>query len=165
MFAYTLILVICMLIIFATRPQNFNFQIILTLLTVFVFYLIIPNRFVNQTIPALIGIAGEIGLIVIFAHTTTTNLFSALLILLFAVAIAASSSWQIQKYRQKGYQEMSERKQSEDELRESEEQFRTLAEQSPNMIFINQDGRIVYVNKKSGRYCGLFTRGVLFSLV
>jgi len=37
-------------------------------------------------------------------------------------------------------------KETEHALRESEEKFKNLAEQSPNMIFINQDGRLVYVN-------------------
>jgi PAS domain S-box-containing protein len=32
-------------------------------------------------------------------------------------------------------------------LMESEEKFKSLAEQSPNMIFINKKGRVVYVNK------------------
>mgnify|MGYP001615439351 CR=1 FL=1 len=36
---------------------------------------------------------------------------------------------------------------TEKHLRESEEKFRTLAEESPNMIFINQGGRIVYANR------------------
>ena len=34
--------------------------------------------------------------------------------------------------------------QTHDALRESEEHFRILAEQSPNMIFINQRGRVIY---------------------
>ncbi|MHC4132057.1 MAG: PAS domain-containing protein [Planctomycetota bacterium] len=33
-------------------------------------------------------------------------------------------------------------------LVESEEKFRILAEQSPNMIFINQGGRVIYANKR-----------------
>lgn len=33
-------------------------------------------------------------------------------------------------------------------LAESEQKFRNLAESSPNMIFINKNGRVVYVNKK-----------------
>jgi PAS domain S-box-containing protein len=33
-------------------------------------------------------------------------------------------------------------------LKESEEKFRTLAEESPNMIFINHKGRVVYANKR-----------------
>jgi len=43
--------------------------------------------------------------------------------------------------------EIIERKQAEEVLRESEEKFRSLAEQLPNMIFINKKGRIVYVNR------------------
>ncbi len=39
------------------------------------------------------------------------------------------------------------KKMAEDALRESEEKFRTLAEKSPNMIFINTMGKIVYANK------------------
>ena len=37
---------------------------------------------------------------------------------------------------------------AEEKLRESEEKFSSLAEQSPNMIFINKRGRVVYANKK-----------------
>ena len=39
-------------------------------------------------------------------------------------------------------------------LRESEEKFRDLAEQSPNMIFINKKGRIVYANKRCEEIMG-----------
>ncbi len=45
--------------------------------------------------------------------------------------------------------DISERKKVEQGLAENEEKFRNLAEESPNMIFINLKGRIVYANKKS----------------
>jgi len=44
--------------------------------------------------------------------------------------------------------------QAEKELKESEEKFRTLAEKSPNMIFINKQGRVVYANEKSEEVMG-----------
>jgi PAS domain S-box-containing protein len=47
-----------------------------------------------------------------------------------------------------------ERKKSEQFLMESEEKFRNLAEQSPNMIFINCEGRVVYANKKCEEITG-----------
>ena len=58
--------------------------------------------------------------------------------------------------------DIHERKQAEDTLRESEEKFRTLAEQSPNMIFINEKGRVVYANKKCEEVMG-YTREDFYS--
>ncbi len=43
-------------------------------------------------------------------------------------------------------QDITDRKKAEDSLRQNEQKFRVLAEQSPNMIFINRNGRIVYAN-------------------
>ena len=50
--------------------------------------------------------------------------------------------------------ELSERRHTERKLRESEEKFRNLAEQSPNMIFINSRGRVVYANRKCEEVMG-----------
>ncbi|UCH77707.1 MAG: PAS domain S-box protein [Candidatus Coatesbacteria bacterium] len=52
---------------------------------------------------------------------------------------------------------VSERKRAEKALRESEEKFRNLAEGSPNMIFINFRGRVVYANAKCEQVMG-YTR-------
>jgi PAS domain S-box-containing protein len=51
-------------------------------------------------------------------------------------------------------EDITVRKQVEESLRESEEKFRELAEESPNMIFINKKGRVVYANKKSAEIMG-----------
>jgi PAS domain S-box-containing protein len=44
--------------------------------------------------------------------------------------------------------DITDRRRAEEALRESEEQFRSLAEQSPNMIFINDLRSVVYVNER-----------------
>jgi PAS domain S-box-containing protein len=59
-----------------------------------------------------------------------------------------------QKFVTGTIRDITERKQTEEMIRESEEKFRILAEQSPNMIFINKDGRIVYANKKCEEITG-----------
>ncbi len=48
----------------------------------------------------------------------------------------------------------TERKYAYQALRESEEHFRQLSDQSPNMIFINSEGRIVYANRKCEEIMG-----------
>lgn len=50
--------------------------------------------------------------------------------------------------------EIEERKLAEKALRESEEKFRAVSEQSPNMIFINRGGKVVYANKVSEEIMG-----------
>lgn len=52
------------------------------------------------------------------------------------------------------WRDITEHKRADEALKESEEKFRTLAEQSPNMIFINYRGKIVYVNRKSEELMG-----------
>jgi PAS domain S-box-containing protein len=50
--------------------------------------------------------------------------------------------------------DITDRKQAEQSLKESEEKFKALAEESPNMIFINKKGRVVYANEKCEKITG-----------
>lgn len=50
--------------------------------------------------------------------------------------------------------DITKRRKMEEALRESEEKFRTLAEESPNMIFINKAGKVVYANKRCEEVMG-----------
>lgn len=50
--------------------------------------------------------------------------------------------------------DITDRKRAEASLLASEAKFRMLAEQSPNMIFINRGGKIVYANKKCEELMG-----------
>ena len=56
----------------------------------------------------------------------------------------------------------SDRRYADQALRESEEQFRHLSEQSPNMIFINCEGRIVYANRQCEQIMG-YSRSEFYS--
>ena len=44
--------------------------------------------------------------------------------------------------------DITDRKKAQEALKESEEKFRNLSEELPNMIFINSKGKVVYANKK-----------------
>lgn len=50
--------------------------------------------------------------------------------------------------------DITERKGIDEAIRESEEKFRSLAEESPNMIFINNHGKIAYVNRRCTEIMG-----------
>jgi len=50
--------------------------------------------------------------------------------------------------------DITDLKNTETALRESEEKFRMVSEQSPNMIFINKGGKVVYVNQKCKEVMG-----------
>ncbi len=58
--------------------------------------------------------------------------------------------------------DVTEKKIAEEALRASEDMFKNLAEKSPNMIFINKKGRIVYVNNKCVEVMG-YTKEELYS--
>lgn len=60
------------------------------------------------------------------------------------------------------FRDITERRRAEESLRESEDKFRTLAEQSPNMIFINKGGKVVYANSKCVEIMG-YTKEEFYS--
>jgi PAS domain S-box-containing protein len=53
--------------------------------------------------------------------------------------------------------DITARREAEQALRESEEKFKILAEESPNMIFISREGRVVYANPRCSEIMG-YTR-------
>lgn len=58
--------------------------------------------------------------------------------------------------------EITEKKNAEEKLKQAEEKFRTLAEEFPNIIFINKDGLVVYANKMAEKVTG-YSKEELYS--
>jgi len=52
------------------------------------------------------------------------------------------------------FRDITKQKEYIEALKESEEKFRSLSEQSPNMIFINKKGKVVYINHKCKEILG-----------
>jgi signal transduction histidine kinase len=104
-------------IINATRPQNFIVQVIVTCISVFIIYLVIPGRLSYQCLIASIVTIGE-SLILIFALQLSNmpTLFTLGLSLFFANITAFLSSLQIHMYRQKSFQDFVKGKELQEKL-------------------------------------------------
>ena len=80
-------------------------------MAVFIFYLVIPNRFIFQALPAIIFSFGEIAIIMLtFGTFDMPELVTALASLAFANIVAALSSLQLHSYRWQIFQNVIERK-------------------------------------------------------
>ena len=106
---YLIILVTCILLINTSRPENFLSHIIVANLAIFVFYLVVPTRFIIQAIPALIFAVGEILVIMYFSRINYPAVFTAIISLVFTSIVAAIVS-QIHSYRWRVFQDVAERR-------------------------------------------------------
>ena len=125
MFIYALLLVTSNFIVSATEPSNFVSQSIIVMLVVFVFYLVIPNKFIYQTTLGLIAVISEATIILLGTNAKFVDLFSMLLSIMLAFTIAASSSWQLHKHREASFIYINERIKAEAKLDEYSKNLRT----------------------------------------
>jgi signal transduction histidine kinase len=111
---YLFAIVIGILLVNSTRPQNFLPHIIVIDMAVFVFYLVVPTRFIYQALSSLTFTIGEALIIMIsFQSFEIPALVTALLSLIFANVVAALSSLQLHSYRWRIFQHVTERKDTE----------------------------------------------------
>jgi len=114
MFVYLLVFVLFSLLVSSTRPEGYLVQSIIVGISVFIFYLSIPTKFLNQVILSAIYSAGDLVLL----ELTIPNLHAAdfpvvLSVLVLANAIAALTSWQFNYYRWLTFKDINERKKTE----------------------------------------------------
>ncbi len=104
-------------IINSSRPQNFMVQAIITIVSVFVLYLVLPIKFSHQVTLSTITTVGEAVIIVwVLKPSDYPTLLTLLLSLAFANIIAGLSSWQIQSYRRRSFQDLARQKEMQDAL-------------------------------------------------
>jgi signal transduction histidine kinase len=104
-------------IINSTRPQNFMVQAIITIVSVFVLYLVIPFKFSHQvTLSSITTIGEALIIILVLKPSDYPTLLTLLLSLALANIIAGLSSWQIHSYRRKSFQDFAKQKEMQDEL-------------------------------------------------
>jgi PAS domain S-box-containing protein len=77
----------------------------------------------------------------------------AVILVITAIAVRILADHLLRSINKARTSEKAIRKQT-DKLRESEEKFRTLTEELPNMIYIHKNGKIVYVNEKCKELIG-----------
>ena len=113
-FIYLLFFILFSLLVAATRPEGFVVQSIIVGISVFVFYLSIPTRFLNQVILSTLYTVGEIVLLLLTVQPSAAMDISVVFsVLFFANAIAALTSWQFNYYRWLVFKDLNERKKSE----------------------------------------------------
>jgi signal transduction histidine kinase len=113
-FIYLLVFVLFSLLVSATRPEGFAVQSIIVGISIFVFYLSIPTRFINQAILSIVYTVCDLLLLeYIMPPTGAMDIQVVFSVLFFANLIAALTSWQFNYYRWLVFKDLSERKKSE----------------------------------------------------
>jgi signal transduction histidine kinase len=91
------------------RPENFVAQAIITSISIFVVYLVIPFRFKYQFLLGTLAAIGEAAIVLIIAKPSNPATFTIIFSLIFSNVIAAFSSWQLQSYRRNAFREYQKR--------------------------------------------------------
>jgi signal transduction histidine kinase len=100
------------------HPPDFVFHITLVSIGIFVVYLVLPNRFVNQILVALALTLGDMAVILVTHPSSYSNVSSVFLNYVLANIIAFLSSWQIHSYRRRSYQDLTNYKRAQEDLEE-----------------------------------------------
>jgi signal transduction histidine kinase len=117
-------------IINAMRPADFVVHAVLTIISIFIVFLITPFRFRYQCIAAFSASIGEALIILIILNPTPSPaLFTILFGLLLSNVIAAIGAYQLHKYRRDTYNEFVKRKEAQEKLEDHTKHLEELVEE------------------------------------
>jgi signal transduction histidine kinase len=130
LFGFFLALAMCGGVINFFRPENFVVQAILTSISVFVIYIVVPFRFKYQCIVGTIVTVGESAIVLLIANPTSTAMvFTIIFSLQYSNLIAAVSAWQLQAYRRKAFSEYQKRIKIQEDLEKNNLHLEELIEE------------------------------------
>jgi signal transduction histidine kinase len=134
-----------------SRPENVVFHSVVTLMSLFVFYLVVPLRFLFQSILASVMVIGEI-LIIIFLgnHTEVSIMYTMVFSLIASYLIAGFSAHQIHLYRRRTYEEFVHRQALQDALKKHADNLAELVEERTKEL-IEAQNRVL----KSERFAAI----------
>ncbi|MGD6807467.1 MAG: two-component system sensor histidine kinase NtrB [Candidatus Bathyarchaeia archaeon] len=129
LFLSVLVLAIGGGVINSLRPQDFLVQALLTIIAVFIIFLIAPFRFFYQCLIAFGASIGEAIIIVFITKPLESPvLFSVLFGLLITNMIAATAAYQLHSYRRKAYSEYLTSKKVQKELEDYSKHLEDIVE-------------------------------------
>ena len=129
-FIFTLSLIIGGGIINMTRPENFVLHSFVTIISLFVLFLIVPLRFLFQGVLSSIMVIGEITIIMVHNYPAQISvIYTTIFSLITAYLIACFSAWQIHSYRRKTYEEIVQRQALQDSLKQHSDHLSELVEE------------------------------------
>ena len=129
--AWELVAVIIASIIDATRPLNFIAHVIIITIFVFIIYLVIPTKLINQIVFSALLTVGEVLIIMLAVNTSIQSLYTVFFSLVLANVIAISTSWQFHAHRRHEYL-------GEQALVESRNRFQALFSSSNEGIALHE---------------------------
>jgi len=114
-------------IINATRPSTFIVSCLITIVSVFIIYLVVPFKLKYQVFLASLASIGESIIILAPSNNTTPSvIFTLIFSTLVANLIAAFSAWRMHSYRKNTYQEIIQRKALQDKIQQHADQLSEL---------------------------------------
>ena len=114
------------------RPHNYLAHVIVAVVAVFIFLLIIPNRFINQIIISAAIILGEVAIIAQNPQPQSRQvLFVVVLTLFVAPLVALLSSWQFHLFRRRAFIAGEREREAEEALRDLSQRLTYHVDNSP----------------------------------